>query len=130
MEQEPKRGRGRPPLHSEEYMQSAAALFPGVSRRALNNLSYATAGFEIAVDVLGEDAAQRIFMPETRRFYHGQGILEQIGRMRNQDGYPEQFCKDVLRVALELRGDKGVKSRDVERWIRRGRKTGAWESEQ
>ena len=124
MEAATKKKRGRPPLYSQEFYDGIAALFPTqVSRRTLTNFTYVTEGYETAKGMLGAEAAETAFNGTTAHLW-GQGILEQVGRMRLQDGYSVNDCELILKTALRLHSETDLTSRDIERWIRHGRKTG------
>lgn len=52
-------------------------------------------------------------------------ILEQLGRMLNQDGYPREDVITVARIAAEMLAD-GWQVKAIKRYILNGRKTGEW----
>lgn len=125
--------RGRPTIHSDSLKEGMSLMFPGLSERSLVNLYFAAGGYDVAEQLLGKDKASRSFLhspdePCGSKLYRGQGILEQVGRMKLQDGYSDNDCKTIMGIALRLR-DNGWTVRDVERWIRNGRTTGVFFSE-
>ena len=52
-------------------------------------------------------------------------ILEQLGRMLNQDGYPREDVITVARAAAEMLAD-GWQVKTIKRYILKGRTTGEW----
>lgn len=131
-----KKRRGRPTVYTRDLRgdqdagDSAKAIHDGIfsdmEPRARVNMHYVTAGMSIADKLLGKDGARREFTsPKTGKF-KGQAILEQVGRMKLQNGYGDGDCMTVLETALHLRNADGWTVREAERWIRRGRTTGEW----
>lgn len=55
----------------------------------------------------------------------GLSVLEQLGRMIEQDGYSEQDVLLISDLASRML-DRGFTVKEVERYIRLGRKTGKW----
>ena len=131
-----KKRRGRPTVYTRDLCgdqnagDSAKAahdsIFYDMEARARVNMHYVIAGLEIADALLGKDGARREFTAPTTGRLKGQAILEQVGRMKLQDGYSDGDCRAVLGTALHLRNSEGWTVRDIERWIRHNRTTGEW----
>lgn len=122
--------RGRPDVFTRDYGDNALKerafyenLFPGCGR-SLSNMHYVIAGMGIAKDTYGEEKTKSMFTFPSGNF-KGACILEQIGRMRLQDGYSDDDCASILQVAMILRED-GMTAKTVAQWIRNGRMTGEW----
>lgn len=111
-----KNKRGRPAI----FGPALYAIWFDKEKRTAQNLYYVGQ----AVAILGEDKPGSFFVTDKGNFRR-QGIAEQIGRMYSQDGYTEEECKRIAEVAITLI-EEGYKAKDVERWIRTGRKTGNW----
>lgn len=99
-------------------------MFPGC-HRSQTNMHYVIEGLRIAHDVYGKEEAQSMFTFPSGNF-KGAGILEQIGRMRLQDGYSENDCAEILKTAVTLRNEYGYTAKAAAQWIRTGRTTGEW----
>lgn len=122
--------RGRPDVFTRDYGENAEVqkalmnnFFEGC-KRTITNTHYVVEGLRVANDVYGEDGAKEKFCYPSGKF-KGACILEQIGRMRLQDGYSANDCADILKTAVLLRED-GFKVKSVSQWIRNGRTTGEW----
>ena len=107
--------RGRPPK-TPDFVYS---VYTDKENRTAQNAYYAAIGFGI----LGDVYKDFFFTPKGKG--KRWGILEQIGRMSDQNNYDEQSCKEIGIQAIELYKN-GWTVKALERWIRDGRTTGQW----
>ena len=115
MEAASKNKRGRPKIYGDMLY---SIYFDKEKRTAQNT-------FYVGVTIKMMDQKPGDFFVTEKGNLRRQGIAEQIGRMYNQDGYPEESFKDVCQTAIDIVKD-GYSVKDVERWIRHGRTTGEW----
>jgi hypothetical protein len=126
---EKKRGRGRPRV-TERIAGSNADIYESVitsgkkyrSRRSVSDTAYMYTAAKVLSEAASEiEDLELICGPE----YMCRGILNQLGRMLQIEGYSEN---DVIIIAGEaIQGKKdgrGVK--EIEKYIRHGRMTGKW----
>lgn len=116
--------RGRPSVYDRDGMQTLRAVnrgnFPDCSARSLSNLYYAQIGQRLAIDCYGDQKARQIFTRSSGRMRR-QCVLEQIGRLYQQEKATADECRDVLRCAVDLLGE-GYTVRQVQEAIREHRK--------
>ena len=111
-----KNRRGRPKI----FFDGLYSIYFDKEKRTAQNMYYVGE----AVKVLGIKQ-DNPFWITSRGNFKNQGILEQIGRMYDQDGYTEEQCKSVAETAVHLKNN-GYKVKAIESWIRNGRITGEW----
>ena len=102
------------------------------THRTHANRAYMTAGMTFVAehrnDIPHHDTLIKPYGDSYVNQKTGIGVLEQLGRMIEQDGYTEA---DVLHIAV-IAADalhKGLKVKEVEQFIRRGRTKGIWKWE-
>lgn len=127
--------RGRPAILTAEQSLAYNQFLFG-SQRSVTNMHYVSAGSVVATEAIGADGLLRSFnigpvgyFGNVRGPIKGKAILEQVGRMKLQDNYDDNLCKQVLVTALRLRDHDGWTVKDIERWIRGSRATGVFFSE-
>ncbi len=126
MEAATKNKRGRPRIFSRAELSDVDIdIDCGLSDRGRINRKYSEIGedavYQVLDPYLDNDIVMDLFgLDHTMRV----GVLEQIGRMV-KEGYPgEVIIKTIIRTKEML--EAGYRSKDIERWIRTGRKTGEW----
>ena len=120
--------RGRPTIYERIFGENAArakaletiTLGDAESERSKTNVLYFNAAFELLHDLPWFKSA---FFTE-RGNCCGKCILEQIGRMKLQNGFDDELCIIVAEKAAEFLDKYTV--REIERWIRHGRNTNDW----
>lgn len=129
MEAASKKKKGRPSVFARpsgrEEEQVYKSIFESLhtgSARKLANMLYVTEGHSIADECV--NVRETFFTKDGTA--KGQAILEQIGRMRLQDGYSEDSCKTVLEVSVKL-WQAGLPVKTIESKIRQSRISGNWE---
>ena len=125
-----KRRRGRPSVTeniagslADKYEEAITQGKKYRSRRSISDIVYVfTAGRILLSEAASEIEDMNLICCDE---YQCRSILNQLGRMYRQDGYSEH---DVLEIAKEaIRGKKDGRSvKEIEQYIRHGRKTGEW----
>lgn len=105
MEADSKNKRGRPSVFVrdgfEELESDLKKWFPELeSKRAITNQHYRTEGWGISQKAFGEEGHRERFSTQKGNL-KGQAILEQIGRMRIQNGFSEEECIEALTYAVD-----------------------------
>ena len=127
-----KKKRGRPSIDEQHdgFVQFLANTDTrNMSHRAHVNLFYRTSGVSFVTDhrdsIPHHDTLIQPYKDSYIQKKVGVGVLEQLGRMIEQDRYAES---DVLQIAV-IASDalyKGLKAKEVEQYIRRGRVKNIW----
>ena len=116
--------RGRPSVYDRDGMQTLREFnksqFSEMGARSLSNLYYVQTGQQLAIDCYGDQRARQIFTRSSGRMRR-QCVLEQIGRLYQQERATADECRDVLRCAVDLLGE-GYTVRQVQEAIREHRK--------
>lgn len=115
MEADTKNKRGRP----RKYGDILYAIFSDEEKRTAQNTYFASKAIMFLQQKPGD------FFVTKKGKFRRKGIAEQIGRMYAQDGYPEDQCKRIGEMAMEL-FNAGYKVKAIEAMIRHGRTTGEW----
>jgi len=125
-----KRRRGRPSVTekiagslADKYEEAITQGKKYRSRRSISDIAYVfTAGQILLSEAASEIKDMDLICCDE---YQCRSILNQLGRMYRQDGYSEH---DVLEIAKEaIKGKKDGRSvKEIEQYIKHGRKTGEW----
>ena len=132
METVSKNKRGRPSVYYKQYGDDPTlrGMIDGMmtdleSERSKTNLIYYLEGMGILRRHLGDEGFEQHFFTPKGNKVKGKCIVEQIGRMRLQNNYSEESCRQIADVAIKLLQD-GFTVRAVEKWIRQGRNSNTW----
>jgi hypothetical protein len=125
--------RGRPDVFQREYGESGSSfrtMFAPDSneydtKRTAANRLYITQACAIITEAASEINYHELLFNAQSEKMHCYGVLEQLGRMYRQDVYSKEDVVEITKIAAELRFS-GCKSRDIENYIRNGRKTNEW----
>ena len=112
--------RGRPPK-ANVYWKT---LFRDLQGRTLTNMYYVGEAQRLLIDAWGNERYLDVFVKQTGKFKY-QSVLEQIGRMYDQNGYNEGSCIEIAETALKLL-ENGYRVKAVADWVRHGRNTNEW----
>lgn len=107
MEADTKNKKGRPVIFKDPLY----AIYFDKEKRTAQNLYYAGDAIQMMAQKPGD------FFITSKGNLRRQGIAEQIGRLHRQDGFPEDYCKDICYQAISLVND-GESVKTVEQKIR------------
>ena len=126
--------RGRPSVFSrcathgeKDFREMMEMLYPEASERTITNRIYSLYGSEIVQKIINEEERKELFSTP-RGGLKAECVLIELGRMKVQDGFSEDDCITIARIAIDLLKKKW-KVRAVEKWIHHGRTTGEWYSQ-
>lgn len=122
--------RGRPSVFQRECGEMADQMMavcvdPEKTKRASTNAYYAYMGVGVIKEAASEIPEYEMLYDPVNRKLRCLGVLEQLGRMLIQDGYSRESVISIAKAAAGARAD-GVRSKDIERYIAHGRRTGEW----
>lgn len=124
-----KNKRGRPSVFARPGGREEEAAYKGIfvplhtgSARKLANSLYVTEGINAAAECV--NVRETFYTKDGTA--KGKAILEQIGRMRLQEGYSADTCKTILEVSVTL-WKAGIPVKTIESKIRKSRISGSWE---
>ena len=93
--------------------------------RTAVNKYYTFTGMGVIKEAASENPECTLLYDVVNQKIRCMGVLEQLGRMLDQDGYPLEAVTSIAIAAAGARAD-GVTSKSIERYIAHGRKTGEW----
>lgn len=124
-----KKKRGRPSVFErdgkQDWKSTLKAIYPDDMPRTTVNRYYSTDGLQI-FDKATIDHGELLFSKAPNgRFICKEGIFEQVGRMRVQDGYSLEDCVYILQLSANSLYE-GATVKQIVSYIRHGRKTNEW----
>jgi len=126
-----KRGRGRPSVYMKVFgHEDNDRFFEYQTKRAQAAHAYAASVFgllsEAASDIPYLDGIFRIEKVKGRSgCIQKCEIIEQLGRMREQDGYSDKDILTIARIAAQAYHD-GATVKQIKQYILLGRTSGVW----
>jgi len=124
-----KRGRGRPSVYMKVFgHEDKDRFFEYQTKRAQAAHVYAASVFgllsEAASDIPYLDCIFKVDKAKAACIQKGE-IIEQLGRMREQDGYSDRDILTIARIAAKAYHD-GVTVKQIKQYILLGRTSGVW----
>lgn len=124
-----KKKRGRPSVFERYGMQEVKstlkAFYPDCMPRTIVNRYYSAEGIRIFDEATIDHGELLNSTAPNGRYISKEGIFEQVGRMRVQDGYSLEDCVYILQLSANSLYE-GATVKQIVSYIRHGRKTNEW----